>query len=65
MTGPVTFAVGTGVQQASFHRWGDYSSTSVDPIDDCTLWYTQEYYVSSGKFNWSTRITSFTFNSCK
>ena len=65
MTGPVTFAVGTGVQQASFHRWGDYSSMSVDPIDDCTLWYTQEYYVSSGKFNWSTRITSFKFNSCK
>jgi hypothetical protein len=65
MTGPVTFAVGTGVQQASFHRWGDYSSMSVDPIDDCTLWYTQEYYLSSGKFNWSTRITSFIFNSCK
>ena len=65
MTGPVTFAVGTGVQQDSFHRWGDYSSMSVDPKDDCTLWYTQEYYVSSGKFNWSTRITSFKFSSCK
>jgi hypothetical protein len=64
MTGPVTFAVGTGVQQSSFHRWGDYSSMSVDPQDDCTLWYTQEYYVTSGHFNWSTRITSFKFSSC-
>jgi hypothetical protein len=55
---------GTGVQQASFHRWGDYSSMSVDPKDDCTFWYTQEYYVTSGSFNWSTRIISFKFNSC-
>jgi hypothetical protein len=65
MTGPVTVAVGTGVQQHSFHRWGDYSSMAVDPLDGCTLWYTQEYYLTSGSFNWSTRITSFKFNSCK
>jgi hypothetical protein len=65
MTGPVTVAIGTGVQQASFHRWGDYSSMAVDPQDGCTLWYTQEYYLASGSFNWSTRITSFKFNSCK
>jgi hypothetical protein len=63
--GPVTLAVGTGVQQSSFHRWGDYSSMAVDPNDECTLWYTQEYYLVSGSFNWSTRITSFKFNSCK
>jgi hypothetical protein len=28
----------------------------VDPVDDCTLWYTQEYYKTTGSFNWSTRI---------
>jgi hypothetical protein len=65
MEAPKIVGVGTGVQQASFHRWGDYSSMAVDPKDDCTLWYTQEYYVNSGSFNWSTRITSFKFNSCK
>jgi hypothetical protein len=30
---------GTGSQPAS--RWGDYSMMSVDPVDDCTFWYTQ------------------------
>jgi hypothetical protein len=48
-------------------RWGDYSSMSVDPSDDCTFWYTNEYYSSqtngtSG--NWQTRIGSFRFPSC-
>ena len=33
--------------------------------DDCTFWYTQEYYKTSGSFNWSSRITSFKFDSCK
>jgi hypothetical protein len=55
---------GTGAQQGTFHRWGDYSSMGVDPDDDCTLWYTQEYYKTTGSFNWSTRITSFKFRSC-
>jgi len=65
MQGPNIAVAGTGVQQASFHRWGDYSSMTVDPKDDCTFWYTQEYYKTSGSFNWSTRITAFKFNSCK
>ena len=26
------------------NRWGDYSDLTVDPVDDCTFWYTQEYY---------------------
>jgi len=56
---------GSGVQFNSFHRWGDYSSMSVDPTDDCTFWYTQEYYATTGSFNWATRIGSFKFNSCK
>jgi MYXO-CTERM domain-containing protein len=44
-------------------RWGDYSTMSVDPSDDCTFWYTQEYLVGSG-MNWHTRIGSFRFPSC-
>lgn len=65
MESPAIAVLGTGVQQTSFHRWGDYSSMSVDPKDDCTMWFSQEYYATSGSFNWSTRITSFKFKSCK
>jgi hypothetical protein len=64
MEGPTTAVTGTGVQQASFHRWGDYSSMALDPKDDCTFWYTQEYYKTTGSFNWATRITAFKFSSC-
>jgi hypothetical protein len=53
-----------GSQQRSLSRWGDYSSMSVDPVDYCTFWYTNEYLVYSGTFNWSTRIASFRFPSC-
>jgi len=65
MAGPSVLVNGGGVQQMSFKRWGDYSSMAIDPNDDCTFWYTQEYYKTSGSFNWSTRIASFKFNSCK
>ncbi len=44
------------------NRWGDYSSMSVDPIDDCTFWYTNEYITATGTQN--TRIASFRFPSC-
>jgi hypothetical protein len=65
MFGPLVIQNGAGVQYKSYHRWGDYSAMSVDPVDDCTLWYTNEYYATTGSFNWSTRIGSLKFNSCK
>src|SRR6266481_4029033 len=63
--GPLVLVNGSGVQFNSFHRWGDYSSLVLDPTDDCTFWYTQEYYATTGSFNWATRIGSFKFNSCR
>ena len=48
-------------------RWGDYSSTSVDPVDGCTFWFTNEYFASESAGNigaWNTRIGSFRFPSC-
>jgi len=48
---------GTG-SQSSISRWGDYSTLGIDPVDDETFWYTQEYYISSGT-NWQTRIIAF------
>ncbi len=41
--------------QTGANRWGDYSSLSVDPSDDETFWYTNQY-VSSGQ---KTRVASF------
>src|SRR5581483_4944896 len=34
---------GTGSQNGSLSRWGDYSAMTVDPVDDCTMWFTTEY----------------------
>jgi hypothetical protein len=62
--GEVSCVEGTGSQKASANRWGDYSSMSVDPADDCTFWYTQEYYETSGSFDFNTRICSFRFPDC-
>jgi hypothetical protein len=56
---------GTGVQENSFGRWGDYSSMSLDPTDDCTFWYTTEYTKSNGSYNWSTEIANLQFKDCK
>jgi len=60
-----TIQVGTGTQILGLNRWGDYSSMSVDPIDDCTFWYTNEYLTYNGTFNWSTRVASFRFPTCQ
>jgi hypothetical protein len=52
---------------APCHRWGDYTAMSVDPVDDCTFWYTNEYYSSQTNGtngDWQTRIGSFKFPSC-
>ena len=64
MFGPLVLARGSGVQFNSYKRWGDYSSMTVDPKDDCTFWYTQEYYVSTGRVNWATHIGAFKFDNC-
>jgi hypothetical protein len=55
---------GTGSQLRNLSRWGDYSAMSVDPVDDCTFWYTNEYLKANGTFNWSTRIASFKLPGC-
>ena len=55
---------GGGSQLSNLSRWGDYSSMAIDPVDYCTFWYTNEYLKNSGRFNWSTYITSFKFPNC-
>jgi hypothetical protein len=70
---------GTGVQTTTNSRWGDYTSMNVDPVDDCTFWYVNEYYEVSGlplplpppplpfpgtTAPWQTRIASFKLPGC-
>jgi hypothetical protein len=62
--GEVEIVAGAGSQATSYNRWGDYSSMSVDPLDDCTFWYTQEYYANTGSFDFKTRIAAFPGPSC-
>ena len=50
-----------GSQSHPSRRWGDYSHMSVDPADDCTFWYTSEYYAASAVNAWRTRIASFRY----
>jgi hypothetical protein len=64
MEGPKKVIEGTGVQENTDQRWGDYSDMTVDPVDDCTFWYTQMYIKTTGSFNWNTRINSFKFSTC-
>ena len=42
---------GGGSQTGTLHRWGDYNAMTVDPVDDCTFWYTTEYLKANGSFN--------------
>jgi hypothetical protein len=59
-----TLFSGAGSQTGTLDRWGDYSDMTVDPVDDCTFWYTQEYIPSNGSNNWRTRIGAFKFAGC-
>jgi hypothetical protein len=60
----VSIKEGTGSQTGGLERWGDYSTMQVDPTDDCTFWYTQQYIAANGTFNWNTRVASFRFPNC-
>jgi len=56
-----------GGDQENSALWGDYTSMTVDPVDECTFWYVNEYLPSneSGKaISWHTRIANFTVSGC-
>jgi hypothetical protein len=70
--GPAPIATGTEVPPAPSAgdvRWGDYTTLSVDPVDDCTFWHVGEYYLDTTLIPedtvatktrwWRTRIGSF------
>ncbi|MGH6630237.1 MAG: carboxypeptidase regulatory-like domain-containing protein, partial [Burkholderiales bacterium] len=65
--GEATLVAGTSSQTHSSGRWGDYSDLTVDPADDCTFWYTQEYVTgvsAPDNTRWHTRVGAFQFGPC-
>lgn len=56
MDPPVLAKAGTGAVSTS--RWGDYSATMVDPVDDTKFWTVQQYAVSGGYGLWWTQIST-------
>ena len=78
--GEGTIINGAGVQTTTNSRWGDYTDMTVDPTDDCTFWYVNEYYEVTGlplplpppplpppgtTAPWQTRIGSFKLPGCQ
>ncbi|MPZ16617.1 MAG: hypothetical protein GEV06_01695 [Luteitalea sp.] len=65
--GETELQAGSFVQRDTRSRWGDYSSLNVDPVDECTFWYTNQYYAvddPNSVAEWQTRVGAFTFAEC-
>jgi hypothetical protein len=56
---------GGGSQTDPAARWGDYTSMNIDPGDDCSFWYVNEYYQTTSARGWQTRIASFRLPGCR
>lgn len=61
--GEGSFVDGTGSQTGS-QRWGDYTSMNIDPVDDCTFWYVNQYVPTTSLRDWQLRVGSFRFDEC-
>jgi len=61
--GEAVMQAGGGHQTSTSGRWGDYSSLSVDPSDNLTMWQSHEYYSATSASAWNTRIGKFKFPS--
>jgi hypothetical protein len=62
--GELSLIDGGGIQHDDI-AFGDYSQMTIDPVDDCTFWYTGTYYPTTSNPNdWHTRIGSFRFGNC-
>ena len=62
----VAMTKATADEENSWH-WGDYSSMTIDPVDDCTFWYVGQYFLSNqtgSEFNWNTRVGHFKVSTC-
>jgi hypothetical protein len=68
-TAPVEFILMNGAgDQENTYNWGDYTSMTVDPVDDCTFWYVNQYLSANqtgNSISWKTRISKFKIATCK
>lgn len=69
LTKPSEFGILKGAaDDESNWKWGTYTSMTVDPVNDCTFWYTNEYFPKNQTgttINWYTRIAHFRLSTCK
>ena len=66
--GQLTFAetilaVGEAAQTNTL-RWEDYTTTALDPNDDCTVWYVGDYFKKDAP-SYSTKIGAFKMPGCR
>jgi hypothetical protein len=65
---PVEFNILTGkADEENAYHWGGYNSMTVDPADDCTFWYVNEYFTTpqtGTTITWRTRISHFKIPGC-
>ena len=47
----------------AFERWEDYTTTAMDPSDDCTIWYVGDY-LKKDAAAYSTRVGAFRMSGC-
>ncbi|MEO5720912.1 MAG: hypothetical protein ABIR71_05500, partial [Chthoniobacterales bacterium] len=59
--GEAVLFAGTGSQTGGGNRWGDYTSLSIDPVDDQTFWHVNEYVPTTSASGWRVRVGSFNF----
>ena len=62
--GEATIIAGSGSQTHGSGRWGNYSTLDIDPSDDCTFWYTSQYYATTSVAGWRTRVANFKHPDC-
>ena len=67
MESPATIFIAKGSATGA-NRWGDYSSMVIDPSDDCTFWYINQYIPKTAKkdfLTFHTRLASLKFPTCQ
>lgn len=55
------YSIVNGAGSNGSNRYGDYAAMGIDPVDDCTFWFTSLYNPTS---QWATRIAAFRFDAC-
>jgi len=67
-TRPAEFSIfSANADEENTGKWGSYTSMTVDPVDNCTFWYVNEYFPrnqTGSMISWSTRIANFKLSTC-